>query len=109
MGAQPLDLTADAAVDIGRSQHRPALAEGKAGRADPCRGFVLARKHATRLRAIALVMFGIVPLFGGLLALAWPTSAPIALSIGAFAALIGTLVERWLFFAQARHLVTLYY
>jgi DMSO reductase anchor subunit len=72
-------------------------------------GFVLARKHAARLRAIALALFGVVPLIACGLAFAWPSSAPIALPLAAFAALIGTFVERWLFFAQARHLVTLYY
>ena len=39
----------------------------------------------------------------------WPASAPVGLSIAALAALLGTLVERWLFFAQARHVVALYY
>jgi DMSO reductase anchor subunit len=72
-------------------------------------GFVLARKHAQRLRTIALVLFGAVPLLAAALALAWPASAAIALPIAAFAALTGTFVERWLFFAQARHLVSLYY
>ncbi|GHA82697.1 dimethyl sulfoxide reductase anchor subunit family protein [Cognatilysobacter bugurensis] len=72
-------------------------------------GFVLARKHARRLRMIALVLFGAVPLLAVALALAWPASAPAALPFAAFAALIGTFVERWLFFAQARHLVALYY
>jgi DMSO reductase anchor subunit len=72
-------------------------------------GFVLARKHAARLRAIALVLSGVVPLLGCLFAFAWPPSASIALPLAAFAALAGTFVERWLFFAQARHLVSLYY
>ena len=33
---------------------------------------------------------------------------PLAI-LAAFAALVGTLVERWLFFAEATHTVTLYY
>lgn len=72
-------------------------------------GFVLARRHARRLRTIALVLFGAVPLLAAALAMTWPASAAFALTIAAFAALLGTFVERWLFFAQARHLVTLYY
>lgn len=72
-------------------------------------GFVLARKHASRLRVIALALFGVAPLLACVLAFAWPPGAPVALPLAAFAALLGTFVERWLFFAQARHLVTLYH
>jgi DMSO reductase anchor subunit len=34
-------------------------------------------------------------------------SLPMTVALGS--ALAGALVERWLFFAEARHLVTLYY
>ena len=72
-------------------------------------GFVVARKHARRLRTIALVLFAGLPLL--LAALAWllPASAIVAFPLAALAALAGAVVERWLFFAEARHLVTLYY
>jgi len=72
-------------------------------------GFVVARKHARKLRAIALVLFAVLPLL--LAALAWllPASAIVAFPLAALAALAGAVVERWLFFAEARHLVTLYY
>lgn len=72
-------------------------------------GFVVARKHARKLRTIALALFGAAPLL--LAALAWllPASAVVAFPLAALAALAGALIERWLFFAQARHLVTLYY
>ena len=72
-------------------------------------GFVVARKHARKLRAIALVLFAVLPLL--LAALAWllPASAIVAFPLAALAALAGAAVERWLFFAEARHLVTLYY
>ena len=70
--------------------------------------FVLARSHAQRLRLLALTLFAIVPmlcLFG-----AWHWALPAAwLWVAAVAMLAGAFVERWLFFAQARHLVTLYY
>jgi sulfite dehydrogenase (quinone) subunit SoeC len=72
-------------------------------------GFAIARRHATRLRRIALAagfalpfLLTMVALFSSLLA------APAAI----LAALFGTggvLVERWLFFAEAKHTVTLYY
>jgi DMSO reductase anchor subunit len=34
---------------------------------------------------------------------------PVACVVAALSVLAGAFVERWLFFAQARHLVTLYY
>lgn len=73
-------------------------------------GFVLARKHARRLRQVAVVLFALVPVV-----LMLPVWVFVHLDAGpwfaaaALAALAGAFVERWLFFAQARHLVTLYY
>jgi DMSO reductase anchor subunit len=73
-------------------------------------GFVLARKHARKLRGIALVLFALIPalcalpvwFFVHLDATPW-------FLVAALSALAGTFVERWLFFAEAKHLVTLYY
>jgi DMSO reductase anchor subunit len=72
-------------------------------------GFSIARKHATRLRRIALgagfalpFLLTVVALFSSLLA------APAAV-VAAFIGTGGVLVERWLFFAEAKHTVTLYY
>lgn len=72
-------------------------------------GFVVARKHARTLRAIALGLFAGLPLLLAVLAWLWPPGAIAAFPLAALSALAGALVERWLFFAQARHLVTLYY
>lgn len=72
-------------------------------------GFVLARKHARKLRAIALLLFALLPLAACALAWAWPAAAAPARALAAAAALAGAFVERWLFFAEAKHLVTLYY
>lgn len=73
-------------------------------------GFVLARKHSRRLRAIALVLFAGVPAALTTLALAaGPGVASLLLAVAAASALLGAFVERWLFFAEAKHLVTLYY
>lgn len=71
--------------------------------------FVVARRHATALRVAAVVLFAVLPLV--LLSLAWlhGDTAGWALPLAAVAALAGAVLERWLFFAQARHLVTLYY
>ena len=72
--------------------------------------FVVARGHAERLRGIALVLFAVVPIACVLLIGRIPGVGPAAwLWTAALAALAGAFVERWLFFAQARHVVTLYY
>lgn len=73
-------------------------------------GFVVARKHSRRLRQIAVVLFAVLPallllpvwLFVHVDASPWLLAAALSATAGAF-------VERWLFFAEARHMVTLYY
>ena len=72
-------------------------------------GFVLARKHGRTLRLAALVLFGAVPGLCVLLAMALPYAAPPWLALASLSALLGAGLERWLFFAQARHVVSLYY
>lgn len=72
--------------------------------------FVVARKHATRLRWLAVMLFGVVPVVC-MATVWWPGhgGTPAWLMVAALSALAGAFVERWLFFAQARHMVTLYY
>jgi DMSO reductase anchor subunit len=72
-------------------------------------GFVLARKHSRKLRVVALVLFAGIPLLALATAMLLPTTAVVSLWIAAFAAFAGAIVERWLFFAEAKHMVTLYY
>lgn len=72
-------------------------------------GYQVARKHATQLRRIVVAGFAASAL---LLALA--VFSPVIVSmmltkVALAAAAIGVAVERWLFFAEAEHLVTLYY
>lgn len=71
--------------------------------------FVLARKHAGRLRAIAMIAFATLPALA--LAASWvaPADAGALLVIATLSTLLGAFVERWLFFAEARHVVSLYY
>ncbi len=72
--------------------------------------FVVARTHARKLRLLAVMLFAAVPIL--LLALpllsAQGDAAPYWI-VAAISALVGAFVERWLFFAQAKHMVTLYY
>ena len=76
-------------------------------------GYQVARRHAERLRAITWALAFIVP--GVLCLAAWLAGggggavAPLALGLAAASASAGVLVERWLFFAEAEHKVTLYY
>ena len=73
-------------------------------------GFVLARKHARVLRLVAVALFALAPALLALPVWLLPhlASAPWLLG-AALSALVGAFVERWLFFAQARHLVMQYY
>ena len=71
--------------------------------------FVLARKHSARLRAISVIAFATVPALALALAGLMPAAAPLLLAFATLSALVGAFVERWLFFADARHVVSLYY
>lgn len=73
-------------------------------------GFQIARKHAAKLRRLALLLgFALPALLSAvpLVAPGWPAVG--ALVVAAPLATVGIFVERWLFFAEARHAVTLYY
>ena len=73
-------------------------------------GFRIARKHANTLRKISIVLGFLVP------AAVLGTTLVIDLGLGVYPAAIallsmaiGVVIERWLFFAEAKHVVTLYY
>jgi DMSO reductase anchor subunit len=73
-------------------------------------GYCVARRHAEKLRravlgalAAAFLLTALTLLLGG-----GPLSAGLA-ALAAAAALGAALVERWLFFAEARHVSALYY
>jgi sulfite dehydrogenase (quinone) subunit SoeC len=73
-------------------------------------GFRIARKHRLRLRRIARLAGFAMPalltlcalLFGGVTGI-------VTAALAVASAALGIVVERWLFFAEARHTVTLYY
>lgn len=68
----------------------------------------IGRKHARTLRMVALVLGCLGPV--AILALVAVTDAPAFLNLLAAASMIaGLLAERWLFFAEAEHAVSLYY
>jgi sulfite dehydrogenase (quinone) subunit SoeC len=73
-------------------------------------GYAIARKHASRLRTIALSVGFIFPAVLLLTGIALGAPADRVLSpLAALAAVLGVYIERWLFFAEATHTVTLYY
>lgn len=66
--------------------------------------FVVGRKHARRLRGLALLLAGVGP---ALVLLALPDD--LARPVAALIHLVGAAAQRWLFFAEAEHVVGLYY
>jgi len=73
-------------------------------------GYRVGRKHAAKLRLYAQVFAFAAPLLLTLLALlsSGPFGALVAV-LAAVSAIVGLLIERWLFFAEATHVVNLYY
>ena len=66
--------------------------------------YVVGRKHSAKLRVIALVLMVLIPLV--LLSL---SAGGFALVVAALSHLAGVAASRWLFFAEAEHVVGLYY
>jgi DMSO reductase anchor subunit len=66
------------------------------------------RKHATKLRVIALLIGAALPILIAA-ATVWLGLGNPALGLAFIAMIAGLVVERWLFFAEARHSVSLYY
>ena len=73
-------------------------------------GFVIARRHAGKLRRLTLLSGFILPLILIALSVATDHLLPsLCLTLAALFMLGGILIERWLFFAEAKHTVMLYY
>ena len=73
-------------------------------------GFRIARKHRVRLRRLVrLAGFGLPFLLSLVALLLGGVIAVIAGGLAVLSAALGLVIERWLFFAEARHTVMLYY
>lgn len=73
-------------------------------------GYRVARRHAVVLRTLAVAALFVVPSIA--LAVGLIAGPPLALwttVVAAISASLGVVVERWLFFAEARHVAMLYY
>lgn len=71
-------------------------------------GFVFARRHARRLRAAVVLFTGALPAVCCTAALGGHGGTAVA-AITCASLALGLLAERWLFFAEARHVVVAYY
>lgn len=72
-------------------------------------GFALARKHAEGLRRYAVLLAFLIPMLMMGLAFLLPALILVWATVATFCASVGVCVERWLFFAEAKHVVMLYY
>jgi DMSO reductase anchor subunit len=74
-------------------------------------GYQVARRHAERLRQLSMALLFLLPIGAGLLLLLnLPHSLQIAIAaIASLSVAVGVLTERWLFFAEAEHVVTVFY
>jgi len=66
--------------------------------------YVIGRKHAAKLRIVAIVLMVALPL-----ALLLLSSSHIIGGLAVISHLVGVFAARWLFFAEAEHVVGLYY
>ncbi|MDH3658862.1 MAG: dimethyl sulfoxide reductase anchor subunit [Alphaproteobacteria bacterium] len=73
-------------------------------------GFRIGRKHAHVLKFLAYLFGLVAPLILTLMALALDTMPTTLLALVAFlSGMVGVVLERWLFFAEAEHTVMLFY
>jgi DMSO reductase anchor subunit len=73
-------------------------------------GYAVARRHVAKLRMMAIALAFVAPALLVVLAIPLGAAAQAAIAILAVASCgAGLLTERWLFFAEAQHVVTLYY
>lgn len=108
---------APAPADAGRASGLAALGtvrafEGPATEASYVTremAFALARRHAARLRRIAAVLAYSLPFLLLCVAAFDMTLRPWVLPPAAIACTLGLLVERWLFFAEAKHVAAAYF
>ena len=71
-------------------------------------GYQIGRKHAAKLRIIAILLGAVLPIILILVALPAPADA-FWLILALVSHLAGMLTERWLFFAEAKHAVMTFY
>jgi DMSO reductase anchor subunit len=115
MLAMPSLSTPETATGLGtigrvRLFERPHMTENYLTRE---MGFKIARKHAAKLARLSFMAGAALTVAFLLLAMAAvagaPSAAAVLLGLATASHLVGIFVERWLFFAEARHAVMNYY
>ena len=73
-------------------------------------GYTIARKHGQKLRRLCFISYFLIPIvLTGLTSSADPWLAIPGTLIAAISVSVGVVIERWLFFAEAKHVSMLYY
>jgi sulfite dehydrogenase (quinone) subunit SoeC len=74
-------------------------------------GYQVARRHAERLRQLSMALLFLLPIAAGLLLLLnLPSTLQTAIAtVSTLSIAAGVLTERWLFFAEAEHVVMVFY
>ncbi|MBT6308145.1 dimethyl sulfoxide reductase anchor subunit [Rhodospirillaceae bacterium] len=74
-------------------------------------GFSVARKHTQKLRKLTFISLFLIPTVAAAITLFEQDISIILISslVALVSAALGTITERWLFFAEAKHVVTLFY
>ncbi|TWH01160.1 DMSO reductase anchor subunit [Mesorhizobium sp. J18] len=107
--SNPESATGLGAIGRVRLLERPHMTENYLTRE---MGFRIARKHAEKLFRLALIFGGAVPIVLMVLCLLPGLSGGLTallLFVAVLSHALGILLERWLFFAEARHAVMNYY
>ncbi len=118
-------LTYWASIDSARKTYTPEQATGlgRFGKVAPLdaphstanfvmreMGYLVGRRHARTLRLLAVLLGFILPLITtSLILISAGTGELMFATIAFLSAAVGVAIERWLFFAEAQHVVTLYY
>lgn len=104
--AAPRDLTIEAATGLGRigKVSQWEVPHTALNYVQKEMGYAVARKHAAKLRAL-VIMAIVLSILLMLAALSVPYAALLSAALALFAA----VVQRWLFFAEAQHVSTLFY
>lgn len=109
---QPTTSTIESATGLGKIG-KVSLLEGPHSEANYLMqemGFKIARKHAEKLRRYSLLLGFALPALLLFILADLPGPAALLLLLFVLAAhAVGLLLERWLFFAEAKHSVALYY
>jgi sulfite dehydrogenase (quinone) subunit SoeC len=112
--AEPPTFTAEAATGLGHLGKVRALEPPHTQPNFVMRemGYQVARRHARKLRLLTILLLFVAPLLAAiaLLLLRMPDAVTVTLTaLSVCSAALGVLTERWLFFAEAEHVVVVYY